>query len=56
MDHATLLQSALEMLLDGDAVEAAYAFRSFAEELEENSVAVDPQEVYTTLLSIVESY
>jgi hypothetical protein len=55
MDHITLLQNALEMLLDGDQLEAAHAFRELAEELEEGST-LDPGEVGTLLQTIVESY
>lgn len=54
MDHITLLQSALEMLLDGDQAEAAHALRSLAEELEDGA-SVEPAEVWRTLSSLVSS-
>ena len=55
MDHVTLLQTALEALLEGDAVEAAYAFRSLAEELEEGS-SLEPEDIIAALVSAAEGY
>jgi len=55
MDHISLLQSALEWMLEGESTEAAHALHSLAEELEEGKT-LDPDELHTLLQTLVESY
>ncbi len=55
MDHVSLLQTALELLIDGDMTEAAGALHTLAEELEEGNT-LDPEEIHSVLTALVENF
>lgn len=55
MDYTSLLQTALEMLLEQEYEEAAHAFRSFSEDLEQGGIP-DTDEILLMLKALVDVY